>query len=95
MTYEEAVADIKEALRHGCYAGDYIDPQALETALPALEKQIPKKVIFKPDEGVPDCCICPRCGFDMMGVYDFTDSNTKDPSFCPDCGQALDWGDEE
>lgn len=65
-----------------------------EVAISALEKQLPKKVIFEPDEGVPDCCICPRCGFDMMGVYDFTDNNTKDPPFCPECGQALDWGDK-
>lgn len=63
-------------------------------AIIAFEKQIPEKVIFKPYGDMPECCICPRCGFDMMGVYDFTDYNTKDPSFCPVCGQALDWGDK-
>lgn len=57
-------------------------------AVAALEKQIRKKV-----ELTDDCCICPRCRFDMMGVYDFTDSDTKDPTYCPNCGQALEWGD--
>ena len=61
--------------------------QAMQTCKSALEKQIPKKV-----ELIDDCCLCPCCIFDMMGVYDFTDYNTKDPAFCPSCGQALDWG---
>lgn len=60
------------------------------TVKEAVEKQIPKKVVF-----VPDACLCPRCGFDMMGVYDFVERDTKDPSFCPNCGQKLDWGDAE
>lgn len=56
----------------------------------AIEEQTPKKV-----ELTEDCCICPNCRFDMMGVYDFTDSDTKDPTYCPNCGQALEWGDTE
>lgn len=62
----------------------------IETAISALEKQIPQLV-----ELTDDCCICPNCRFDMMGVYDFTSDDTKDPSYCPECGQALDWGDGE
>ncbi|MBR4973615.1 MAG: hypothetical protein IKY45_04030 [Clostridia bacterium] len=58
--------------------------------LNALEKQIPKKVAF-----TFDACLCPNCRFDMMGVYDFTNDDTKDPAYCPNCGQALDWGDCE
>lgn len=54
----------------------------------ALEKQIPKKVILVEEE-----CNCPNCLFDMMGVYDFSNADTTDPKFCPECGQALDWGD--
>lgn len=63
---------------------------AFVLAISALEKQIPKSVILGEDE-----CICPTCGFDMMGVYDFYDRDTTDPKCCPNCGQALDWSEEE
>lgn len=56
----------------------------------SLEKQMPKKV-----ELTEDCCICPCCRFDMMGVYDFSNDDTTDPKYCPECGQALDWSDTE
>ena len=62
--------------------------QVERTIIEALEKQIPKQV-----ELTDDCCICPSCRFDMMGVYDFLNDDTKDPSFCPECGQALLWED--
>ena len=64
--------------------------EACRMGMEALEKQIPQLV-----ELTDDCCICPNCRFDMMGVYDFTSDDTKDPSYCPECGQALDWSDTE
>ena len=62
----------------------------MQNAISALEKQMPKKV-----ELTEDCCICPCCRFDMMGVYDFSNDDTTDPKYCPECGQALDWSDTE
>jgi len=33
----------------------------------------------------PDWCYCPRCMNDLSG----------DEEFCPECGQELDWGEDE
>ena len=52
----------------------------------AIEKQIPKKVIFE-DDG--DSLLCPNCGLELMGSITEQD---HDPYYCFECGQALDWG---
>ena len=90
MTNEEAIKTIEVAIAEveWNYLMNYA--AAFETAISALEKQIPQLV-----ELTDDCCICPNCRFDMMGVYNFTSDDTKDPSYCPECGQALDWSDSE
>lgn len=59
----------------------------------ALEKQIPKKPDFEADgyaDGhlVYDTWICPCCGVHYEVDYD-------DYKYCPECGQAIDWSDEE
>ena len=51
----------------------------------AIEKQQAQQVELTEDE-----CLCLSCGFDMMGCYDFTDTNHI-PKHCPECGQKLDW----
>ncbi len=62
-----------------------------QTAISALEKQIPKKVIFESDgysDGNPvyDLAECPKCGFPFEdGDQDW------ESSYCPNCGQRLDW----
>lgn len=86
MTNKEAL----EILCKGIAPNPTANNECIKLCKSALEKQIPKKV-----ELTEDCCLCPCCNFDMMGVYDFTDYNTKDPAYCPTCGQALDWGDSE
>ena len=48
----------------------------------ALEKQIPKNPDL--DDGV----YCPCCLHEFKANYDTT-------SYCPNCGQALDWSDTE
>lgn len=65
--------------------------KALDIAIQALEKQIPKKVQLRHirkfdgfDDGE-----CPTCGLNVSRDCDGTDI------FCPDCGQKLDWSDEE
>jgi hypothetical protein len=58
----------------------------------ALEKQIPKKVELYTNDGnfkwknYP----CPCCR-EMLGL----NVNKRYIKFCPNCGQALDWGDSE
>ena len=58
-----------------------------ECAIYALEKQIPKK----PDFADYDCSyfICPCC---KNAIY--SSSNVTNHKFCLECGQALDWSDE-
>lgn len=62
--------------------------EAVDMAIQALEKQIPKKVQLRHihkfdgfDDGE-----CPTCGLNVSRDCDGTDV------FCPDCGQKLDWG---
>ena len=80
MTAEEAIKTIQVAIAEveWEYPLDY--SVAFETAIEALEKQIPKKL---KDDG---WLYCPICGRDVL-MDRF--------NYCPDCGQALDWSDEE
>ena len=50
---------------------------AIYTAIEALEKQVPKK---------PIKLTCPTCGFDRI------DNSWWVFTYCPKCGQLLDWG---
>ena len=49
---------------------------AIYTAIEALEKQIPKK---------PNKLTCPSCGFDKI------DNSWWVFTYCPKCGQLIDW----
>ena len=78
--------DYKDALRevlHQVYRNtdDFemrISKDCYKLIIEALEKQIPKKL---KDDG---WLYCPICGRDvLMDRFDY----------CPDCGQALDWSD--
>ena len=76
---------------------DNEDFAAIQMAISALEKQIPKKPDYEGDgydengNLIYDTWICPNCGRHYEVDYD-------DYDFCPDCGQAidkaLDWSDE-
>lgn len=70
---------IKYLEQHG-----YISDDVKNMCIEALEKQLPKKPI--PDNRYYGNGICPSC----KAV--FTDKSTK---YCGNCGQALDWSDEE
>ena len=64
-------------------------------AIEAVEKQIPKKVIFESDgyaDGNPvyDLAECPKCG----SPFEEGDQNWES-NYCPQCGQRLDWGGDE
>ncbi len=65
------------------------DPQleaALEMAVEALEKQVPKKIVlFQDDPEWPDC---PSCDFSLQP--EDVDPKVDDHfHYCPDCGQRL------
>ena len=87
MTIEEAIKDIKENIQPS------VGGKSLEMAIAALEKQIPKKPTYEGDgywngQLVYDTWVCPNC----EKRYE-VDCDNYD--HCPDCGQAIDWSEEE
>lgn len=63
--------------------------EACRVAVKALKKQIPKKT----EQGTTNAFIyaCPTCG----GPVGSLEVEEIWCDFCPKCGQALDWSDEE
>ena len=86
----------KEKLRNGIY-GEFVGN--FDTAISALEKQIPKKPtlhIVQPVEA-PIKIGCGRWGKGTT-VYECPNCKewvSKTYKYCPDCGQALKWRDSE
>lgn len=70
---------------------DDIIMEAIDVAIAALEKQIPKKMDYEGDgcdnagNIIFDTAICPGCG--KMFEIDYDDN----VNYCPDCGQRLKW----
>ena len=60
------------------------DYKANEMAINALEKQMPKKPKERDCIGF-DTLVCPKC---KMALYLYE-------PYCDNCGQAIDWSDEE
>ena len=66
--------------------------QAEDLAIEALEKQIPKRAIstYKENYKCPTCENYIEITDDDLYVYEI-----EPPEYCPNCGQALDWGEKE
>ena len=68
--------------------------KAIDAAIEALKKQMPKEPTYEGDGYDPqgtfiwDEWLCPNCGSRYEVDYDKYD-------YCPNCGQALDWSDGE
>lgn len=92
QTTREALAEIEY---YAGFSGKDACIKAIEdaciVAIAAMKKQIPKKPTYEADgyadgELVYDIRVCPNCGKHFeVDYYDF----------CPDCGQAIDWSEEE
>ena len=82
MTYKEANMVFKTIETHG-----QLTVLAVEKAIQALEKQIPKKVV----EG-KNIYLCPNCGANAETDCgdDMLDYRLN---YCDNCGQKLDWSD--
>ena len=93
MTPEEAIKIIQIAVAdvEWNYLMNYA--QAFETAIEALEKQIPKKPKYEDVDNIYGAIkrTCTACG-DVCMV-----SKGAKPyeHYCRQCGQALDWSDTE
>ena len=82
---------IECAIRHIQTAVD-VDPWAMEIAVGAMRKQIPKKLIPEGDgyaDGsmIYDSFYCPSCNHRME------EDEVED--YCPKCGQKICWEEEE
>lgn len=104
MTVEEAIEAIKiKEMQIECKATRMVEfCEGLVLAEEALEKQIPKKPIIKEYEFVllgelykDDNYHCPYCD-KCFGELLYVDENKKTikTKCCPDCGQKLDWGED-
>ena len=104
MTTEQAIYQLTDLIKDResfCQRDDFDDIflqdiEACKMGIQALEKQMPKKVKreFITVNGCITCFetdVCPACGNDFY-IEDL--GQTMYYSFCPDCGQALDWSDE-
>ena len=88
---QERCKNIPEEANCEDYYMRLAEAKAMESA---LEKQIPKKPIFQGDGYAPDGTfiydewLCPGCNEMFEVDYD-------DYQYCPTCGQAIDWSEEE
>lgn len=102
MTYEEALVYIENTQRtmtknRGRFASEYIEANGM--AILALEKQIPKKPLkmkYKPllEGGWEFACPSCGCGIGKNKFADYEYLEEYEP-FCAQCGQSLDWRDEQ
>ena len=91
MTYEEAIYTIE----HGCIYLDERGGEALEIAVIAIEKQIPKEPKKKEENQYSTFYDCPCCGGYLMSKIDGELCCGQEYEYCYRCGQALDWSDTE
>lgn len=85
MTLKEAIKilEIAKAAVEWNYPLDYAI--AIDTAIEALEKQIPKKPITTKDGNKScSCGLVVQTGYIRNCLY-----------YCDNCGQAIDWSEEE
>ena len=77
----------------GCEEARRCCIEYFETAIEALEKQLPKKPTYEGDGYAPDGTfiwdewLCPRCGSRYEIDYD-------NYNYCPNCGQRIDREEE-
>ena len=90
MTNEQAITVLNMIEAHGDLA-----IKAKELAIEALRKQIPQKADTKHQTwyGIItrlETFVCPNC---KGSLYD--EKRNVYHNYCPDCGQAIDWSDDE
>lgn len=94
MTREEAIEIIKTLPVYRAemiWGGESDLVKALNMGIEALEKQIPKEVVYHDNCGnaTPYQARCPKCYEANEETFYYSGE-----SWCPYCGQALDWSKE-
>ena len=79
MTYEQTREQFLLAWNSNAYL-NMCESDDMHNAIVALEKQIPKKVTKS---------VCPSCN----RIFLFRYSEKRKGDYCDNCGQALDWSD--
>lgn len=88
MTTDDAILTLKDIKK---FMIDKTWYDAISTAIKALEKQIPKKPVNDGHrEQVCSCCCINKYGYISYSRVVFRSYN-----YCPTCGRAIDWSDEE
>ena len=82
MTYEEAKAFFEEDLKYGKCSENCPECNAIELAISALEKRIPKN----PNLWNGEITTCPHC------LRKISQTEALDV-YCKYCGQLIDWSD--
>jgi hypothetical protein len=95
MTEAEAIKVLeKEKAYMDSHGGD-TQSEALAMAINALEKQIPKKILYrKQNYGTP--WLCCECEADQIATEFFCEDGSEPKekhTFCWKCGQKLDWSE--
>ena len=93
MTYKEAIELIRSTplYRHDKENGRQSDLfKALDLAVKALEKQMPKNVIYHDNYGnpTPNQARCPRCYEASNDTWHWAGE-----SYCEYCGQLMKWSE--
>ncbi len=91
MTYEQTREQFILALNSNAYL-NMCTTDDMKNAISALDKQIPRKVVYSDyddngfDEIIPYKAECSVCGYE----FEFGEFNDRDNPYCK-CGQKLDW----
>lgn len=96
MTYEEASKHLKDITYwSNFWGGCYKDKlKAIDMAIEALEKQIPKKVEYGIDGSwgtEKEQPVCPVCDYFITRTQFIGEG--KKVTYCDHCGQAIDWSE--
>ena len=96
MTESEAIKTIQLDICNGCECIENCITNQCEyfLAIKALEKQIANKPYVQQDDRNNDCMECPFCDSFIGYECDCRDEHYQ-IDYCPNCGQAIDWSDEE
>ena len=86
-----ALVYLERMAKNGVFG--YDNELAIEAAIKAIKKQIPKKV--KKQEWIDTVCSCGRVFSKHHGDGYHSIPYENQTKYCPECGQAIDWEEGE
>ena len=87
-SYRDRLIELDTRLEVPLTTRDGINPYILDIAIECVEKQIPKKPIAREHDELRGAILfhCPTCDDDF-------NCNEYEETYCAECGQAIDWSD--